>query len=172
MRSRKIAARRSSAGLPDIVSPEVRSRMMAGIRGRDTRPEMQIRKGLHARGWRYRLHAKDLPGRPDLVFPGRRAVIFVNGCFWHGHDCHLFRWPRTREDFWREKIAGNVARDRRASGELSERGWRIAEVWECRLKGREREPLDNVLKKLENFLEGSSRHCHVGPDRRVEVPPG
>src|SRR5690606_25791969 len=116
--------------LPDIFTPEVRSRMMAGIRSTDTKPELMLRKGLHALGWRYRLHARGLPGKPDLVFPARRAVIFANGCFWHGHDCHLFKWPRSREEFWRAKIAGNIVRDLRNRDQLVAAGWRVADVWE------------------------------------------
>ena len=84
--------------------------MMAGIGPANTKPEMMLRRGLHAMGWRYRLHDPKLPGRPDMVFPGRKAVILVNGCFWHGHDCHLFKWPKSREQFWRHKISGNCAR--------------------------------------------------------------
>ena len=90
--------------------------MMAGIGPVNTKPEMIIRRGLHAQGWRYRLHAKSLPGRPDLVFSGRRAIIFVQGCFWHGHDCALFRWPSTRTGFWHDKISGNIACDQEGTG--------------------------------------------------------
>lgn len=109
---------------------------MSAIRGSDTKPEMQVRKALHAAGFRYRLHVKDLPGKPDLVLPRHRVAIFVNGCFWHQHDCHLFRWPATREAFWRDKIGRNVANDARAQAALDEAGWRVATMWECALKGR------------------------------------
>ena len=97
--------------LVDVHDKATRSRNMAAIRGSDTKPEMMIRRGLHARGFRFRLHDRKLPGRPDLIFPRHRAVLFVHGCFWHGHGCHLFKWPSTREDFWRQKIGANVARD-------------------------------------------------------------
>jgi DNA mismatch endonuclease (patch repair protein) len=153
--------------LPDVVTLEVRSRMMAGIRGRDTRPEMIVRRGLHALGYRYRLHDRSLPGRPDLVFTSRHAVILVNGCFWHGHDCHLFRWPGTRQEFWRSKIAGNVARDRRNLEALLEAGWRVAVVWECQLKGRERQEPETVIGALAAFLESSDRRCMIGVDQTV-----
>jgi len=143
--------------------------MMAGIRGKNTRPEMLLRKGLHALGWRYRLHGRGLPGKPDLVFSGRRAVIFANGCFWHGHDCHLFRWPKTRPQFWREKIAGNIARDARVREQLLADGWRIAEVWECTLKGRERLPLEELLATCDGFLRSEVRLCSVGADRKVNL---
>ena len=144
--------------------------MMSGIRGQDTKPEMLIRSGLHRIGYRYRLHDRRLPGRPDLVFASRRAVIEVRGCFWHGHDCHLFRWPSTRPEFWRAKIAANIARDKRNREALLGSGWRMAEVWECRLKGRERQPPALVLKRLSDFLEGGGTRCVIGPDQTVCVP--
>lgn len=117
--------------MADVVSPEVRSRMMSGIRGKDTKPEMIVRRGLHGLGFRYRLHDKTLPGKPDLVFQKYRAVIFVHGCFWHMHDCKHFKWPKTRPEFWRNKIERNVARDRSNVEALKQCGWRIAVVWEC-----------------------------------------
>lgn len=104
---------------------------------------------------------------PDLVFAGRRALIFANGCFWHGHDCQLFKWPKTRPDFWREKLAGNVARDLRVREQLLADGWRIAEVWECTLKGRERLPLEEVLAACDSFLSGEEWFCSIGANRRV-----
>lgn len=120
--------------MTDVVDSATRSRMMSGIRGKDTKPEWLVRKGLHALGFRYRLHAKELPGRPDLVLPKYQVAIFVHGCFWHGHDCHLFKWPGTRQEFWRQKIEGNVARDARATRALIGMGWRVATVWECGLR--------------------------------------
>ncbi len=136
----------------DVVDAATRSRMMAGIRGKDTRPEMTLRRGLHARGFRYRLHDRRLPGSPDLVFPGRRAVIFVHGCFWHGHGCHLFRLPATRREFWEAKIEGNRARDEAAEATLLADGWRVLTIWECALKGRERLPVDEVLDRAADWL--------------------
>jgi len=121
--------------VPDVVDPATRSRMMAGIRGKNTKPELVIRRGLHRRGYRYRLHCKDLPGKPDLCFPRRRAAVFVHGCFWHGHQCRLFKWPSTRPEFWREKIYRNVAVDERARMALTEMGWRVLIVWECAMRG-------------------------------------
>lgn len=138
--------------LPDVVDAATRSRMMAGIRGKDTRPEMILRRGLHARGFRFRLHDKRLPGSPDLVFPGRHAVLFVHGCFWHGHDCHLFRLPATRQEFWRAKIEGNVIRDAAAEDALVATGWRVLTIWECALKGRERMPLETMLDRVAAWL--------------------
>lgn len=122
--------------MPDIVSPETRSRMMSGIRGRDTKPELMLRRGLHGLGFRFRLQARELPGRPDIAFPRHGAALFAHGCFWHGHDCPLFRVPGTRRDFWQAKIDGNRARDAAAEAALLELGWRVAIVWECALRGR------------------------------------
>jgi len=142
--------------LPDVVDAATRSRMMAGIRGKDTRPEMILRRGLHARGFRFRLHDRRLPGSPDLVFPGRRAVIFVHGCFWHGHDCHLFRLPATRQEFWRAKIEGNAARDAATEDALVRAGWRVLTIWECALKGRERLPVEAMLDRVSAWLAAGS----------------
>jgi DNA mismatch endonuclease (patch repair protein) len=155
--------------LPDVVSSEKRSEMMAGIRSANTRPEMLIRRALHARGWRYRLHDSKLPGRPDLVFARRNAVLFVNGCFWHGHDCHLFKWPKSRELFWRDKIAGNISRDLRTHADLRALGWRVADVWECALKGREQLGLEKVIGRLDSFLSSDVGYCSVGTPVTVGV---
>jgi len=129
---------------------------MSRIRGRDTRPELLIRKGLHTRGLRFRLHDRALPGSPDLVFAGPRAVIFVHGCFWHGHDCALGVRPRSNAAFWSEKIDRNRARDEAAIDRLQALGWRSAIVWECALRGRQRLALDEVLAKLETFVRGDA----------------
>lgn len=142
---------------------------MAGIRGRDTRPELLIRSGLHRLGYRFRLHDRKLPGRPDLVFRSRMAAIEVRGCFWHGHDCHLFRWPGTRQEFWQAKISANIVRDQRNRELLLEAGWRLAEVWECQLKGRHRQSPEQVLSALAAFLEGKGPRCVIGTDRTVAV---
>ncbi len=138
--------------MPDIVAPQVRSRMMAGIKGYDTKPELILRMGLHQAGFRYRLHARELPGKPDLVFPKYRAIIFVHGCFWHGHECALFKWPSTRQDFWRQKITGNVARDRKVKEQLLSEGWRVLTVWECALKGRGRLPSGELITRSVAWL--------------------
>jgi len=145
--------------------------MMAGIGPANTKPEMMIRRGLHALGWRYRLHVKQLPGKPDLVFPRRRAVIFVHGCFWHGHDCALFRWPSTREEFWRTKISGNVARDQRVRQQLLDARWRVLDVWECTLRGRGRMTAQEVLARCVAFLEGEAPYASVGDDSTVVAGP-
>jgi len=118
---------------------------MSGIRSKDTKPELVVRRGLHARGFRFRLHARDLPGKPDLVLAKWRAVILVNGCFWHGHDCPLFRLPATRQDFWREKIGRNRQRDSEVAQRLDLAGWRVLNIWECALKGPGRIGQDTTI---------------------------
>ncbi len=121
--------------MSDIVDSETRSRMMSRIRGRDTRPELGLRRALHARGLRYRLHDPRLPGRPDIVFPRFRAACFVHGCFWHRHaGCRYATTPATRAAFWAAKFEANVARDARNRIELLAVGWRVAVVWECALR--------------------------------------
>ncbi len=130
--------------MADVVTPEKRSLMMAGIKGKNTRPEVAIRKELHKRGYRYKLHSKDLPGKPDLVFPKYKTVVFVHGCFWHRHHCHLFKIPSTRRDFWEEKINGNVLRDEIQKGQLLEKGWKIIVIWECAVKGKTRLTIPQV----------------------------
>ena len=106
--------------------------MMAGIRGKDTKPEIIVRRLLHKLGYRFRLHRKDLPGRPDIVLPKWETVVFVNGCYWHGHEnCELYRTPKTRSEFWEAKIAGNRKRDERNYRQLRDAGWQVVLVWEC-----------------------------------------
>lgn len=138
--------------MADVVSAAVRSRMMAGIKGKNTNPELLLRKGLHARGFRFRLHDKALPGKPDIVLPRYRAVVLAHGCFWHGHDCHLFKWPKTREEFWRAKIARNQELDAKAEATLAKTGWRYAVIWECALKGRVRLPIEEVLASCAEWI--------------------
>jgi len=138
--------------MADVVPREVRSRMMAGIRGKNTRPEIIIRKGLHALGFRYRIHDKRLPGEPDLVFLKYNAVILVHGCFWHGHDCELFKWPKTRRKFWRDKIGGTRKRDMRNRQALIDLGWRVLEIWECTMKGRQRLCLEELIALVSGWL--------------------
>ena len=134
--------------MADIVPPEVRSRMMSAIRGKDTKPEMIVRRGLHAIGFRYRLHDRRLPGHPDLVLPKHKVAIFVHGCFWHHHDCDYFKWPKTRPDFWRDKIGQNVERDKKAIRKLQDMGWRVLVVWECSLKSK-----DLIVGKIEEIAK-------------------
>jgi DNA mismatch endonuclease (patch repair protein) len=135
--------------------------MMAGIRARDTKPELSLRKGLHARGFRYRVNVRTLPGKPDLVFPRYRAALFAHGCFWHGHDCSLFVWPKTRADWWRAKIGRNRAVDAAAVEALKKAGWRVGIVWECALKGRGRMPADMVVDACAAWLRSPARDLDI-----------
>jgi DNA mismatch endonuclease (patch repair protein) len=141
----------------DIVDKTTRSRMMSGIRGRNTKPEILIRHALHARGFRYRIHDRKLPGKPDIVLKQFRAVIFINGCFWHGHDCHLFKLPSTRSDFWLNKFEENRMRDRKAIDELRLSGWRICTIWECAVRGKNRELLfEHFMERLTSWIRSDS----------------
>jgi DNA mismatch endonuclease (patch repair protein) len=153
--------------MADVVDSKTRSRMMSGIRSKNTKPELLIRKGLHARGFRFRLHDKLLPGKPDIVLPAYGAVIFVHGCFWHGHDCHLFKWPKTRRAFWRTKISRNQEKDAESYASLKEDGWYILTIWECALKGRTRRPLDQIMNVAEDWLlNGLHDRQIIGVQRR------
>nr|WP_296720996.1 very short patch repair endonuclease [Erythrobacter sp.] len=136
----------------DIVDAATRSRIMSGIKGKNTKPELVIRRGLHALGFRYRLHDYRLPGKPDLVLLRWRAVIQIHGCFWHGHACPLFRWPQTRQEFWRAKIGRNVERDREVDVALDRAGWRVLTVWECALKGPGRIGAEAAVTRVAEWL--------------------
>lgn len=134
----------------DTLTREQRSERMSHVRGADTKPEMIVRRLAHGLGYRYRLHRRGLPGRPDMVFPGRRKVIFVHGCFWHRHPdsaCALARLPKSRLDFWRAKLEGNRARDERNEARLVEMGWGVLVIWECQLRDR-----GALEKKIRGFL--------------------
>ena len=134
----------------DTVSPEVRSRIMAQVKSKGMKPEMKVRRLLHGLGYRYRLHRSDLPGRPDLVFPSRQKVIFVNGCFWHYHrDCERVRIPSTNRDYWVPKLERNRDRDERNLSLLEEMGWSALTTWECELRD-----METATGRLVEFLEG------------------
>ena len=148
----------------DRAPSDARRRNMARIGNKNTKPELAIRSILHQKGFRFRLHSTLLPGKPDLVFPKYRAVMFVHGCFWHGHGCHLFKWPKTREYFWREKINSNIERDRKRSSELLDAGWRVATIWECALKGRSRLPLAMVGETCANWLRSNEAELGLSGD--------
>ena len=136
----------------DVLTPEQRRLVMSRIRGKDTKPEMLIRRGLHGRGLRYRLDGTGIPGKPDMVFPKYRTVVFVHGCFWHGHGCSLFKWPKTRAAFWQTKINRNMERDQEALAALRADGWRALVVWECALKGKYRRAQPDVLSDADAFI--------------------
>ncbi|MGR9168619.1 very short patch repair endonuclease [Rhizobium sp. KDH_Rht_773_N] len=145
--------------MADIVAPAVRSRMMAGIRSKNTKPEIVLRKGLHAAGFRFRLHDRKVPGTPDMVFPKWHAVIFVHGCFWHGHGCRLFKWPATREEFWREKIGRNITNDVRHQAMLAEAGWRVGIIWECATRSKAGQ--QQMVKTVADWLRSDQQRLEL-----------
>lgn len=134
--------------MTDVLTPAQRRLNMSRIRGRDTKPEMIVRRLLHRDGYRYRLHRRDLPGKPDLVFPSRRCIVFVHGCFWHRHDCAAGQvTPRTNAAFWAEKIGGNVTRDAASIKALRADDWRVLVIWECETKN-----METLARRLATFL--------------------
>ena len=136
--------------MADIKTKESRSYNMSRIAGKDTKPEELVRKYLFSKGFRYRKNVRRLPGSPDLVLPKYRTVIFVNGCFWHGHEgCKYFVWPKSNVEFWRQKIKSNISRDQRKQAQLREMGWNVLVVWECELRPPKRKA---TLERLENKL--------------------
>ena len=142
--------------MADVVPKDVRSRMMSSIRGKDTKPELSVRRALTAAGVRYRLHRKDLPGAPDLVMAGRRVAVFVHGCFWHRHEgCSYGKLPSSNAEFWRTKLERNVERDMKAVNDLVAAGWRVLTVWECATRRGWQGDLEGVLVR---WLEGVERN--------------
>lgn len=134
----------------DTLTPEQRSERMSRVRGKDTKPEMRVRRIVHSMGYRYRLHRRDLPGNPDLVFPARRKVIFVHGCFWHRHsDCRLARLPKSRTEFWEAKLEGNRQRDIINRSRLLAEGWEVMVVWECTIC----KPIE-LQEQIRNYIDG------------------
>lgn len=139
--------------MADVVSTAKRSKMMSGIKGKNSLPEMVVRKALFAMGHRFRLHRRDLPGTPDIAMPGRKIAIFVHGCFWHAHQgCKYAKTPSTRTEFWAAKLQGNVDRDRRAADKLAEMGWRVLNVWEC--STRDPEAAKSLREALRAWIDG------------------
>ena len=146
--------------MTDRLTPPQRSANMAAIRGRDTRPEIIVRRSLHAAGFRYRLHARNLPGRPDIVLPRHRAVILVHGCFWHQHPgCREAAKPKTREEFWREKFEGNSRRDARQIKALLAQHWRVLIVWECALRKASRRAAS--VASVIRWMGASPQHFQI-----------
>lgn len=156
-----IQLHRNYAKLADVHDSKTRSRNMAAIKGKNTKPELLIRSALHKEGFRFRLHRKELPGKPDLVLPKYNAVIFINGCFWHGHDCPMYRWPATRQEFWREKISRTKQRDQNNLATLQDANWRIATIWECALKGKLKLNFPFTVSKLTEWLCSDSNTLEI-----------
>ena len=130
---------------------------MSGIRGANTKPELLVRRGLHRRGLRFRLHRKKLAGRPDIVFSRYRTVVFVHGCFWHAHECRLFSWPKSNAEFWRKKILDNRKRDQRNVETLLQESWRVIVIWECALRGKDDAALYALFATVENDIRSANR---------------
>jgi len=135
--------------------------MMSGIRSKNTKPEIVIRKALHKEGFRFRIHCRDLPGKPDLVFPKYKAVIFIHGCFWHVHDCSLFKWPSSRREFWKSKLSRNQEKDSESLQKLRDAGWRVLVIWECAFKGVKRLPLEKIVAGAGRFLTGKKKFAEI-----------
>lgn len=159
----------------DIVDHKTRSRMMSGIQGKNTRPEVAIRRKLFAAGYRYRLYVADLPGKPDIVLSKFRTVIFIQGCFWHHHNCALFRLPQTRTEFWKKKLEDNRERDKRNVEKLLAMSWRVILIYECtwRFPGADRESeLNRVIDKVTEFLHqtDSTRLVLEGETKSEAIP--
>ncbi|KWA24854.1 very short patch repair endonuclease [Burkholderia territorii] len=151
--------------MTDIVDRETRSRMMSGIRSKDTKPEMLVRRALHARGLRYLLHSPNLPGKPDMVFPKYRAVVFVHGCFWHMHDCKYFKLPGSRTGFWQEKLLKNSRRDQTVRDIVQSLGWRVLVIWECAT--REARLIDSdtlLIDTIVQWITGGAPSAEIGSD--------
>lgn len=154
----------------DVVSKAKRSKMMAGIKGKDTKPEILLRKELYARGFRYRLHDKGIKGKPDIVLRKYNALVFVHGCFWHGHEnCKLFRLPKSRVKFWEEKIGCNMARDKKRIRGLLEEGWRVPIVWECAVKGK-RDKMPLAVDIVEGWLLSGDNEETIRMDNKTGLP--
>lgn len=147
--------------MPDIVNSEKRSLMMANIKGVNTRPEKTVRSLFHKQGFRYLIHNKKLAGRPDLTFPKYKAVVFVNGCFWHGHNCSLFKWPSSNIDFWKKKISDTKRRDLQNLFALNEGGWKILIIWECALKGKQKIDINILSLLLQEWLLNKSTNEEI-----------
>jgi DNA mismatch endonuclease (patch repair protein) len=141
--------------MADVHDAATRSRNMAAVKGKNTKPELQIRKALFREGFRYRLHDRWLPGRPDIVLPKYMAVVQIHGCFWHGHDCDLFHWPTSRDDFWRGKIRQNQVRDSASVAELRALGWRVLVIWECALRTGGASQSMRTIQRTISWLRGN-----------------
>lgn len=143
--------------MTDVVDRKKRSKMMSGINGKNTKPEILVRSGLHRLGFRFRIHYRKLPGKPDIALPKHNALILIHGCFWHGHDCHLFRWPRTNTEFWQDKIQSNRARDTKQRQHYRQNGWRTLVIWECALKGKHKRAFSSLLEEVRGWVEDQKK---------------
>lgn len=147
--------------MADSLTKTGRSELMSKIRGRDTKPEIFIRNIIYSAGFRYRLHAKGIPGRPDIVLRRWKTLIFVNGCFWHGHDCHGTRRPKSNRKFWNAKIKRNIERDTDNLAECRRLGWRVLVVWECALRGKSRWAEERLARQMSAWIERDAKHVSI-----------
>lgn len=163
--------------MADTVTSEQRSKMMSAVKGKNTNLELLIRKLLYSKGYRYRLHIKNLPGKPDIVISRLKVAIFCNGCFWHKHDCGLFKWPQTKTEFWREKIKGNASRDLNNWKELIQNQWKVIVIWGCAMKGKLKLTPEELSEKLTETINSSDDmveimgHHNVTPPRKPPQAP-
>ncbi len=150
--------------MADIVNKETRSRMMSSVRAKNTKLELEIRHRLFAMGFRYRLHDKNLPGTPDMIFPKYCAILFLNGCFWHYHGCYLATLPKTRRNWWKKKLEGNRKRDYKVVSKLKDLGWRVLIIWECgfrKPKTDRAEALDRIAERAGRFLKSEQKMLQI-----------
>lgn len=155
--------------MTDIMTPEERSRCMASIKGKDTKPEILVRKYLFRRGLRYRVNNKKLPGSPDIVLKKYKTVVFVDGCFWHGHKgCKYYRLPQSNTEFWRKKITGNAARDYVNNIDLQLAGWHVVRIWECQVKTKDLR--EETLERLYRTIVGGRQQPHSYSDIPEDIP--
>lgn len=145
----------------DSISRTARSENMRRIRAKNTKPEISLRSALHRLGLRYRLHKRDLPGTPDIVFPSLKAIIEIRGCFWHKHTCANFRWPKQNKEFWFKKINENVERDKRTMEELEKSGYRVAVVWECALRSKQPEQISDVAQSCKKWIYSGNERLEI-----------
>lgn len=147
--------------MTDVHDKQTRSRNMAAIKAKNTKPELWLRKHLHANGFRYRLNVKDLPGKPDLVLRKHNAVIFINGCYWHMHDCPQFKLPKSRTEWWHDKLSKNKERDKRNTDALREQGWRVLTVWECAIKGKQKMGTEELIRQVISWLKNKNVRMEI-----------
>ncbi|WP_343638268.1 very short patch repair endonuclease [Roseateles sp.] len=151
--------------MADVLTPEQRRLNMSRIQGKDSKLEMLIRRGLHEQGLRYRLHARSLPGTPDLVFSSQRVALFVHGCFWHKHECKFSRIPTTRREFWASKLQKNVERDTLVTSQLMNNGWRVIVIWECAFRSQSREAIETALATISSEIRTGTTPFREFPSR-------
>ncbi|BEH16586.1 very short patch repair endonuclease [Marinobacter shengliensis] len=147
--------------MADVHDRATRRRNMQAIRSKDTKPEVLVRKALFREGFRYSLHRKDLPGKPDLTLPKHRAVVQIHGCYWHFHGCHLSKIPDTDSEWWRDKLQTTRARDHRNRKFLAAEGWRVCEVWECALRGKNRRVLADIISQIKSWLNSDANYMEI-----------